>query len=245
MAYDVNFESPLLRGEDIDSRPWDLQGVILDTVHPYDNVLDIGCGTGLKLLGIAADVRSVVGLEPNADMRARAAQHVAETALQNVEIVEGACEEIPYSDGSFDVVTSMMAPHVISEMHRVLKPGGVVILEQLGEQDKNVIKASFPRDEAGPRGLLSGILPNQRAIRFQEEFEAVFSNVQIRSGFWSTLIPPEGLDLLLATTPTIRDFDPIKDQASVQKIKEQCAVADGRIQMTQHRLLITATKELA
>jgi hypothetical protein len=139
----------------------------------------------------------------------------------------------------------MMAPYVVSQMHRVLKPGGVVIVEQIGEQDKNLIKACFPRDESGPRGLLSGISPNQQARQLREEFEAVFWDVKIRSGFWSTLIMPEGVDLLLAQTPTIRDFDPIKDQASVQKVKEQCVVKDGRIQMTQHRLLITATKELA
>jgi SAM-dependent methyltransferase len=241
MPYDANFESSLLRGEDIDSRPWDLQGEILDIVHPYDNLLDIGSGTARKLLGIAQAVRSVVGLEPNADMRERAIEHVTEAALHNVVIREGTCEELPYGDNSFDVVTSMMSPFVIGEMHRVLKPGGVVIVEQ----DKNVIKACFPRDELGARGLLTGVPPNKEAQRYQKEFKEVFSDVKVRSGYWSTRLTPEGLDLLLAQTSTIRDFDPIKDQASVQRIKELYTVNDGRVQMTQHRLLITATKELA
>ena len=161
-------------------RPWNLQDVILGKVHSHDNVLDIGCGTGLKLLGIAPAVRSVVGLEPNADMRQRAREHVAETALHNVEIIEGSCQEIPYPDSSFDVVTSMMAPHDVSAIHRVLKPGGAVIVEKLGEQDKNVIKACFSPDAWGPRGQLADISPNQRAVQLQEEFEAVFTGVQVR-----------------------------------------------------------------
>jgi SAM-dependent methyltransferase len=242
MVYDVNFESPLIRGEDIDPRPWDLQSIILDTVHPYDNVLDVGCGTGLELLGIAQAVRSVVGLEPNAEMRERAIEHVTRAALKNVAIVEGTYEELPYHDGSFDVVTATMAPVVTQELHRVLKPGGVAIIEQLGEQDKYVLKACFPADKIGPRGLLAGISPNQEALRYKKEFEAVFASSEVRSGFWSTLLTPEELDVLLAKTPTIRNFDPQKDQASIQKVKEQCAEADGRIKITQHRLLITATK---
>jgi len=243
MAYHPDFDSPLIRGVDIDRRPWDLQTEILGTVHPYDNLLDIGCGTAVKLIPIAEAVRSAVGLEPNADMRSRAVEHVAQAALTNVRIVEGTGEELSYGDSSFDVVTCMMAPHVASEVHRVLKPGGVAILEKLGEQDKSVIKACFPPDESGKRGLLVDLQPNEQAVAYQAEFEeALFSRVEVRSGFWSTLLTPEGLDLLLAQTPTVRDFDPIKDQASVQRIKERCVTADGLIKMTQHRLLITAMK---
>lgn len=243
MAYNRAFDSPLLRGVDIDPRPWDLQAEILANVHSYDNLLDVGCGTAAKLIPIAEAVRNVVGLEPNADMRSRAIERIAEAALANVLIVEGNGEELPFSDNSFDVATYMMAPVVASEAHRVLKPGGVAILEELGEQDKNVIKACFTPDESGKRGLLADLQPNKQAVTYQTEFEdAEFSQVAVRSGFWSTLLTPEGLDLLLTQTPTIRNFDPIKDQESVQRAKERCLTTEGFIKITQHRLLIIATK---
>ncbi|HTB49306.1 MAG TPA: class I SAM-dependent methyltransferase [Verrucomicrobiae bacterium] len=242
MPYSPDFELDLIRGEDIDVWPWDLQAEIRSVVHSGDNLLDIGCGTAHKLLEIAPAVRSVVGVEPSADMRHRAEDHIAQAALTNVTIVEGNCDDIPYSDSSFDVVTCMLAPHVTSEVHRVLKPGGVAIMEKLGEQDKTVMKACFPPDDTGKRGQLEDLRPNERRDIYRDEFEALFSEVTIRSGFWSTLLTAAGLDLLLAQTPTIRDFDPIKDQASVQRVKERSARTDGRILTTQHRLLIIATK---
>jgi hypothetical protein len=104
------------------------------------------------------------------------------------------------------------------------------------------LKACFPPDKSGQRGLQAELHPNERAAICREEFGALFSEIKIRAGFWSTLLEPEGLDLLLVQTPTIRDFDPIKDQASVQKAKDRYATPDGLIKVTQHRLLITATK---
>jgi SAM-dependent methyltransferase len=244
MPYTVDFESPLIRGVDIDPRPWNLQAEILDVVNPDDNLLDIGCGTALKLLAIAASVRgSVVGLEPDPDMRRRAVEHVSEAALSNVEIIEGSCEELTVADDSFDVVTCMMAPFEASEIHRVLRPGGIALLEQPGEQDKTVLKACFPPDEAGPRGLLGDLLPFEQAASYEQQLGGLFSEVSVRSGFWSTVLTPEGLDLLLAQTPTIRDFDPVKDAASVQEVKKRYGTEDGGVKITQHRLLITARKQ--
>lgn len=243
MPYTIDFESSLIRGVDIDPRPWDLQAEILNVINPDDNLLDIGCGTALKLLAIAASVRgSVVGLEPDPDMRRRAVEHVSEAALSNVEIIEGSSEKLPVDDDSFDVVTSIMAPFDANEIHRVLKPGGVALLEQPGEQDKTVLKACFPPDEAGPRGLLGDLAPFEQATFYEQQFGGLFSETRVRSGFWSSVLTPEGIDLLLAQTPTIRDFDPVKDAASVQEVKRRHGTEDGRVKITQHRLLITARK---
>ncbi len=55
--------------------------------------------------------------------------------LGNVSTVQAAAEEIPFEDGSFDIVTVRLAPHhfadvpgFLTEVHRVLKPGGKFLL---------------------------------------------------------------------------------------------------------------------
>jgi len=96
--------------------------------------LDIGCGRG-HALAMAASRKGcqVVGVDPFPDK----AGVVPELQDLNREfnIEEGFCEQLPFDDCSFDVVySSHMLEHTsdypksVSEMNRVLRPNGVVIL---------------------------------------------------------------------------------------------------------------------
>jgi ubiquinone/menaquinone biosynthesis C-methylase UbiE len=65
------------------------------------------------------------------EMLAKARAGAAALALDNVTFVEGEAEQLPFDDGSFDVVISNgvidLIPDkdaVFSELHRVLRPGG-------------------------------------------------------------------------------------------------------------------------
>jgi len=101
-------------------------------VRAGQNVLDVGCGTGVVAITAArvgARVRGV-DLTPELLDRARDNAHLA-----NVEIDfrEGDAEALPFDDAAFDVVLSqfghMFAPRpdvAIGEMLRVLKPGGTI-----------------------------------------------------------------------------------------------------------------------
>lgn len=103
-------------------------------LRPGHRLLDVACGTGLvavqamKILGGAKDITCV---DPSEGMLA-----VARTKLP-AHFLQGRAEEIPVPDDSFDFLTMGYAlRHVTSleaafrEYHRVLAPGGkVVILE--------------------------------------------------------------------------------------------------------------------
>ena len=99
-------------------------------VRPGEAVLDVGCGTGVVAVTAAlagAKVRAL-DLSPALLEHARKNAAVAKVA---VEFVEGDAEALPYEDRSFDLVLSqfghMFAPRpeiAVSEMLRVLKPGG-------------------------------------------------------------------------------------------------------------------------
>jgi SAM-dependent methyltransferase len=91
-------------------------------------ILDVGCGTGanLEMLARFGDVEGVdVSEEALAFCRAR--------GLENVR--HGAAERLPYEDGAFDLVTALdVVEHLdddvagLSEMRRVLRPGGRALL---------------------------------------------------------------------------------------------------------------------
>lgn len=125
----------------------------LGEVLPGDAVLDIGCGAGFDLLCAARLVGPggrVCGIDLTPEMAVRARQNLAEAGLPHIEIREGAAEELPFADGSFDLVISNgvlnLSPdkgRLFAEIHRVLKPGGrlqfadIVLKEELPSAQKS------------------------------------------------------------------------------------------------------------
>jgi SAM-dependent methyltransferase len=91
-------------------------------------VVDVGSGTGLSARAWADRADEVVGVEPNAEMRAAAE---ADTPSSNVRYVEGYSDAIALPDGSADVVTYSQSLHwmdpgpTFDEAGRILRAGGV------------------------------------------------------------------------------------------------------------------------
>ncbi len=91
-------------------------------------ILDVGCGTGANLLML-----SKYGEAEGVDVSEDALAFCRERGLDKVRL--GAAEELPYEDNSFDLVTAFdVVEHMdddlagLSEMQRVLRPGGRVLL---------------------------------------------------------------------------------------------------------------------
>ena len=106
----------------------------LGAILTGENVVDVGSGAGIDSL-IAAKMVSpggrVVGVDMTAAMRARARAAAEEASLTNVEFRDGYAETLPVPDQWADVVISNGVlnlvpdkPAALSEMYRVLKPGG-------------------------------------------------------------------------------------------------------------------------
>lgn len=98
-----------------------------------ERVLDVGCGTGILLSQLARRFPSaeLAGVDPVPEMLAIARRRLGPW----VPLTVGWAEELPFPDGSFDVLVSSSALHyfhapVIAfvEMARVLRPGGRVVI---------------------------------------------------------------------------------------------------------------------
>ncbi|HWI65795.1 MAG TPA: class I SAM-dependent methyltransferase [Symbiobacteriaceae bacterium] len=104
-------------------------------IQPEDRVIDVGCGTGFLLLGAARRASQVVGVDVTPAMLAEARRRADEAGLTNVTLREATAEALPFADLRFDVAVTRLTLHhfgnpvrVLGEIHRVLRPGGRLVL---------------------------------------------------------------------------------------------------------------------
>jgi ubiquinone/menaquinone biosynthesis C-methylase UbiE len=238
--YTEKYESELLRGVE-DPRPWYLHDEVVERLMPESYLLDVGCGTAIKTLRLAPHARRAVGVEPNERMRARAVDNVRSGEVDNLAIVGGLAEALPFRDASFDVVTASLSPCNAKELSWVLKPGQMALIENIGERDKHNFKLEFGSDDEGLRGRYTSWNEGDRSRYFEKEYAPWFSEVTIREGFWPTYYSRAGLEVMLEQTPAVRGFDRDKDAETLDRI-ERLYTTERGIRTLQHRLLVYATK---
>jgi ubiquinone/menaquinone biosynthesis C-methylase UbiE len=103
-------------------------------VAPRDRVLDVGAGTGLVALRAAQAAGAVTAVDHSQGMLDQAAGKARARGL-DVAFARMDAESLGARDGAFDCVVSLFVlmhlPHpakAVAEMHRVLAPGGRVVL---------------------------------------------------------------------------------------------------------------------
>jgi ubiquinone/menaquinone biosynthesis C-methylase UbiE len=109
------------------------------TVSGNEVALDVGTGAGAIAIGLAPLVQEVIGIDVVPELLAEANKR----APENVRFIEGDARELPFPSDSFDLVSTARTLHhverpeiVLSEMSRVLKPGGtMLVIDQLAPGD--------------------------------------------------------------------------------------------------------------
>src|SRR5690348_13427718 len=141
-------------------------------VKPGARLLDVACGAGqLALIAARAGAR-VTGCDIASNWLAQARRRAAAEGL-SVVFDEGDAEALPYGDGTFDAVVSligaMFAPRperVAAELTRVCRPGGIIAMANwtgsgfVGQMFKTIAKHIAPSGMPSP--LLWGDEPTVR-----------------------------------------------------------------------------------
>ena len=113
---------------------WGLQHVRIDA---HSHVLDIGFGGGWTIRAVAAlTAGRVAGVDYSSASVTVACENNADLiASGRVTVQHASVSHLPFPDGSFDVATAVEThyywpdlPHDLEEIHRVLKPGGRLVI---------------------------------------------------------------------------------------------------------------------
>ena len=130
---------------------------MIDLAEPKetDRLLDVASGPGHVATEFSGKVRAVVGVDLLAEMNAMARKRVADKGITNIEFIEGDAEDLKFPDGSFEIVTCRFTFHhfrdpvrALSEMKRVLVPGGRIVLYDFlasAEEEKAAVHNDIER----------------------------------------------------------------------------------------------------
>ena len=131
-------------------------------LHEGEVVLDLGSGGGIDVILSAKRVGpsgTAYGLDMTDEMLALARQNVADAGVTNVHFLKGVIEQIPLPANSVDVVISNCVinlsvdkPAVLTEIARVLKPGGRVGVSDIVAEDH------LTPEQRGERGSYVGCI---------------------------------------------------------------------------------------
>ena len=169
-----------------------------------EQVLDIGCGTGTLAVAAAraAPGVSVTGLDADAAILTRARRKAADAGLA-IRLDQGMSTALPYADSSFDLVLSTLFFHHLpddakrqtaAELVRVLRPGGRVVVGDLGRPQDPLMRLAVrstvqlldgvTTTALNVRGELPGVLADagMRAVTVRDRIRTPTGTYEIMTG---------------------------------------------------------------
>ena len=215
--------------------PWDYRRVIGQYLSPEKKLLDIDTGGGEFLLSLGHTYENTAATEnypPNVQL-------CKETLLPlGIDFRQADGNgQLPYDDGSFDMVIDRHGDFNPAEIYRVLKAGGVFVMQQVGaENDRELVE------------LLCGDLPlpfpEQYADKAAEAFRnAGFDILQQEECFRPIRFYDVGALTWFARVIPWEFPDFSVDTHLQNLLKAQCILEEtGAVEGRTHRFLLVAKK---
>lgn len=114
-------------------------GFLAERLTPRGRVLDLACGTGRIAIPLARRGFEVAGIDIS-----RRVLEIARSEAPALDFRHGDMRELPWDDASFDAVVNVWTAfgyfetqeedeRVVAEVARVLRPGGVFVLDSINQ----------------------------------------------------------------------------------------------------------------
>ncbi len=166
----------VIRSEYFEER---LKYKLLSLTNIKDKVVaDLGCGTGFVSLALVNEASIIFSVDNSSNMLKQLKNNILDKNYKNLYLIKSSLDNLSLFDDSVDVIFINMALHhikdakkAISEMHRVLKKDGVVIIADVMEHD-----GEWAREEMFDEWLG---FSNEQIINWLEE--TGFKNIQIEN----------------------------------------------------------------
>ncbi len=194
-------------------------------LSPSQNVLDVGCGTGLASAPLVQNDYDVTGLDISEPMLAHARARYPEARF-----VKGSAESLPFEAQSFDMVISAQALHHVDrsaamrEIVRVLKPHGIVAVwwKYLMSDDAAKLLRDETMRELGAEPPLSGLKGG-----FREFYAAPLREHSLRVIPWRSSMPLSKYIQYERSRKSVRDALGGNAEEYYYKLQERMEAAFG------------------
>lgn len=240
--------------------------VALARPRPGERVLDVACGTGIAARRVALRVGAtgrIVAVDASAGMLAVARAAATREAV-SIDWREGRAEALPFAGGEFDLVLCQYAlmfftdpGTALTEMRRVLAPGGRVLLSVWQGLDRHPFYERLDRvierqlGASGVRDIFA--LGDADDLRGRMR-GAGFSQVEIEPFSLLARFPdPDGflageIDVDTASVPAMQHLDAAARADLTARIRSEMAAAlqavtaEGHVQLPFHAHVVRAAR---
>ena len=213
--------------------PWDYIGLAKAAVGRAQDILDVATGGGEIFASLApfpGRATAVEGYVPNLPVARRRLGVVGVPVLQ-----ANTASGMPFGDGAFDLILNRHGGFRSAEMHRMLKPGGVFLTQQVGGDNLKDLVEDFG---AGLK------YPENTAARIRDELGALGCEIR-RCDAWRG--PVRFLDVgalvyfLTAIPWVVEEFDVARHLPRLEALQTRLEAGEP-LQFTYSRFLIEAAK---
>ena len=215
--------------------PWDYREKLQHYLKPEMRLLDIDTGGGEFLLSLNhphENTAATEGYPPNVEL----CRQVLLPLGIDFRAGDGT-KELPFEDGSFDMVINRHGDFRPEEIHRLLKPGGIFVTQQVGaENDRELVELLCGKTEVPfPEQYLSIVSKQFRQAGFEIlEAEECFRPIRffdVGALVWFARI-------IEWEFPGFAVDTHVNQLLKAQEILERDGVVSGRI----HRFFLAARK---
>ena len=213
--------------------PWSYPDLARAAVAQAEDVLDIATGGGEVLASFApfpGRATAVEGYAPNLPVaRAR-------LAPLGVQVFEAnTASGMPFEDAAFDLILNRHGGFRAAEMHRVLKPGGVFLTQQVGGDNLDDLTAAFGARLAYPDNALE---------RTADAFAALGCDLELAQAWRGpvTFADVGALAYFLTAIPWVIDGFEVEAHAETLTRLHRQIEADGPLRFTYSRFLLRAVR---
>ena len=224
MGWDFSSIKPKVTG-----KKWQYVSFVKKHLSQCHSLLDIGTGGGEILSLLTPFVEVPVGIDCSKGMISTASRR------SEILLVTADSCALPFKNNSFDAVVSRHGPVYLSEVDRVLKPGGMFITQQVGEHDKKNIKEFFGFGQN--YGLETGGLIKAYAAELRR---LGFKHISIDHYDATEYYNFQDLVFLLKNTPIIPGFS--EEHANALECFKEQNITDFGIKTNSERYLLSGLK---